>query len=473
MRNKKENGEVVIEASLVVTIVMIFITIMLYIGMILYQQTLISVIANQTAANLAQIYSNNLKDPFTGYIDPDMIYQPITYNSVKTDAYMEVVKQKANVFAKYRLKSSSVLAAENTSVEVDMVKKPNELMKSQLVVTIRASYDVPLVSIFKVTGLVDFAATGRADCVDILEYINGVEAIGEPESSNILLLPNAENCTVTFIPVRSNPSASTSVKVLKNYSILSSSRYTRSVMPVNPTNGNLEFAGWVNETGITFTASTIVSENTVIYGSWNCDVKLDADGGKVNSGNTYAFKTRQGTRTYLPEARREGYQFKGWYTSKNGKGTRYLSNDTIIENSVVLYAYWECSHPSRQEVSRDGTVCNGGTIKYACTQCGADMGTGSYGGSGHNFSMRCTARHSINQFRGNVFGGCGALHQKNTYCSTCNVTHGNYVYAYCIICANCYEGKGYNALWCANEHCASRVNSRASHVPKDGKHNIG
>ena len=128
MKNKKENGEVVVEASIVVTLVLIVITIMLYVGMILYQQTLVSVMANQTASNIAQVYGNNLKDPFTGYVDSDRVYQSITYSNMKTDAYMDVIEQKANVFAKYRLKSSRILATGNTSVEIDIVKKPNELL---------------------------------------------------------------------------------------------------------------------------------------------------------------------------------------------------------------------------------------------------------------------------------------------------------------------------------------------------------
>ena len=109
MKSKRESGEVVVEASIVVTLVMIIITIMMYVGMILYQQTLVSVMANQTASNIAQVYSNNLKDPFSGYVDPDRVYQSITYSNMKTDAYMSVVEQKANIFAQYRNQGDHLL----------------------------------------------------------------------------------------------------------------------------------------------------------------------------------------------------------------------------------------------------------------------------------------------------------------------------------------------------------------------------
>ena len=140
MKNKRENGEVVVEASIVVTIVVIFISVMLYIGMILYQQSLVSMMANQTASNIAQVYSNSLRDPFTGYVDVDKVYQSVTYSNLKDDAYMDVIKQKADVFSKYRLKSSRMLANESLSVDVQIVKKPNELLKNQIVVTIRDKY---------------------------------------------------------------------------------------------------------------------------------------------------------------------------------------------------------------------------------------------------------------------------------------------------------------------------------------------
>ena len=467
MKKKNERGEVVVEASIVVTIVIIFITIMLYTGMILYQQTVVSVMANQTASSIAQVYSNNLKDPFTGYVDADNVYQSITYSNMKTDAYMNVIEQKANVFARYRLKSSRILATGNTTVDIDVVKKPNELLKSQIVVTIHDKYDVPLVSMFGSDGAIEFAASGRADCVDILEYINGVEAIGDPEESNVSFLPDSDNCVITFIPDRSNPSNSSVVTVLKGKSILSSNRYTHSVMPSDPTNGSFEFAGWTDSSNRSFTASTVVNENLVVYGTWKCSVTLNADGGRVRSNNTYTFKVRIGTRTSFPNASRSGYNFNGWYTEKNGRGTRYLSNDTPINGDVTLYASWSCAHPSRYEASRTGNVCTGGTIYYKCSTCHVDLGTGYYGGNGHSYTWKCNVRHRLNSwFDGRVSGGCWGYHVNGQWCGTCGITH-NGVYAYCIVCQYCHQHKP-GALWCGNNHSTYTLYSRPAVAPSNG-----
>lgn len=452
MKNKKESGEVVVEASIVVTLVMIVITIMLYVGMILYQQTLVSVMANQTASNIAQVYSNNLKDPFTGYVDPDRVYQTITYSNMKTDAYMDVIEQKANVFAKYRLKSSRILATGNTSVEIDIVKKPNELLKSQIVVTIRDSYDIPLVGMFGTDGLVEFGSIGRADCVDIIEYINGVEAIGDPEDSNVSFLPDSKNCTVTFVADRNNPSDSTTITVLKGKSILTSNKYTHSVMPGNPTKGNWEFSGWIDDAGRNFTASTTVNDNVVVYGAWKCTVTLHAEGGKVNSQNSYSFKTAVGSRVALPNASLSNYTFSGWYTQKDGQGTKYLSNDTVINGDVVLYAHWACAHPAREEYKRTGTVCDGGTIYYRCKQCHADMGTGSYRGQDHSFTWKCNKAHYVNYFAGYGGGGCGYFHYRDDRYLASNsyglalYKHSTKPWMYCQVCKYCHQSRGY--FWC-------------------------
>lgn len=456
MKNKRENGEVVVEATLVVTLVVVFVTSMLYIGMILYQKTLVSIMANQTAANIAQVYANNLKDPFTGYIDADKVYQSITYSNMKDDAYIDVLEQKATVFAKYRLKSGRILASGITDVDVQIVKKPHEILKSQIVVTIHDQYDMPLVGMFGTNGLVDFTASGRADCVDILEYINGVEAVGDPEHSNVTFLPDSDNCTITFISNRENPVVYATVVVHKGKSILSSSRYTHSAMPKNPSDGSHEFAGWVDENNVPFIGSTIVEEDKVIYAEWKCNVTLDATGGKVQGNNTYSFKVNVGKRAYLPNATKQNYKFKGWFTERNGKGSRYISNDTVFDEDITLYAHWECTHPNhaRIETGRTGNSCVGGTIYYKCSVCGVALNPGHYPARGHNFIYRCNTAHVLDLFDGVASGGCQGYHQRGAYCNTCRVEHGD-VYGYCVVCANC-NTVDYSSYWCGQPHSGNQ-----------------
>lgn len=350
MRNKNEKGEVVVEASIIVTLVVVLITLMLYVGMVLYQKTLITVMANQTASNIAQVYSNNLKDPFTGYVDPDKVYQSITYSNLKTDAYMDVLNQKANVLGQYRLKSSRILATGTTSVDVDIVKKPNELLKSQIVVTIHDQYDIPLVGMFGVNnGLVKFSATGRADCVDVLEYINGVEAIsGKPEPNDeegglgvVPSLSDSDTCLVTFVVDKYTGGFHATVPVLRGKSILSSNHFSHCEMPDNPRYGKLKFNGWVMEDGTTFTASRQVDADITVYGAWLCKVTFNPDGGEVKPRSK---EVPYKNTIKFPVPTKEGYAFEGWYTQKDGGGEPYYSNVTEITGNITLYAKWRCVH---------------------------------------------------------------------------------------------------------------------------------
>lgn len=381
MKQKRESGEVVVEASIVVTIVVIFISVFLYIGMILYQQSLVSVMANQTASNIAQVYSNSIKDPFTGYVDSDSVYQSITYSSMKTDAYADAMTQKANTLAYYRLKSSRILTTGNPDVQVDIVKKPNELLKSQIVVTIRDQYELPLVSLFGVDNKLEFSATGRADCVDILEYLNGVEAIGDPEHSSVTYLPDSDTCLIQFFDNKVNNKLLATVPVLKGKSIMSSNYYTHSTMPSNPISDKFDFTGWVLSDGSPFFATMEISSNTAVYGAWECTVKFEPEGGTVSPTSK---KVQVWSVTDFPTPTRSGnWTFLSWNTEPNG-GVQYYSNSTVIDDNITLYAHWRCDHNYVVASQTAGNCRTPSHITYKCTQCGNTYGVdGAFGG--HNY----------------------------------------------------------------------------------------
>lgn len=432
MKNKRENGEVVVEASIVVTIVVIFISVMLYIGMILYQQSLVSMMANQTASNIAQVYSNSLRDPFTGYVDVDKVYQSVTYSNLKDDAYMDVIKQKADVFSKYRLKSSRMLANESSSVDVQIVKKPNELLKNQIVVTIRDKYDIPLVGFFGTDGIVEFSASGRADCVDILEYINGVEAISDPDDSNPTPVFE-DTCLIHFVPNRDDGRITYSVPVIKGKSIYSSREFTNSSMPTAPRSDKFEFVEWVKADGSSFTASTTVNTSITVYGKWHCTITFKPEGGNVSPTS---MKAVVGKSASLPTPTRSGYAFEGWYTQKNGAGSRYYSNATVFTDNTTLYAKWRCTHNYVLKNSTTGTCVTQGTNYYKCDRCGHEkQEKGNYGG--HNmqyagvtgnlcyertYAYRCSYC-GVSTTSGNATGGVHSYDAGHGY-YRCNAYHG-------------------------------------------------
>lgn len=327
----------VVEAAIIVTVVTMFIAVMLYICMVLYQQSLVNIMANQTASNIAQIYGNTLRDPFTGYVDADGIHEEITYTNLRNQAYMDVIEQKADAAALYRLKSARVLTTGETEVSVQVVPKTNELLKDQVVVTIRDRYVLPLVSFFGVSNnALTFEATGRADCTDLLEYLTGVPALGTTDGNAVAF--SEEECTVNFYNHYGDARPIKTVTVLRGYSINYSTEYSHSTMPTRPTQDRMRFNKWVTEDGRVFTGDSIVGEDMNVYGSWQCTVTFDPDGGVVNPAAVTA--TVFGNID-LPTAQRDNCTFGGWYTAKNGEGEPFTGVN--VQGDITVYAKWVCS----------------------------------------------------------------------------------------------------------------------------------
>lgn len=403
MKSKKESGEVVVEASIVVTLVVIFISIMLYIGMVLYQKSVISVVANRTATNISQVYSNTFRDPFTGYLDFDNAYNQITYRNIETDAYLDAIKQKGTAFAQYRLKKAQIIPTLDRQVSVQVVSKPAEILKGQIVVTITDKYEVPLAGFFGLDGELSFTATGRADCVDYLLYLFGVEAVADPENSPITPIPESDTCLVTFFKDKYTDSFHAAVPVLRGKTIITSNRYSHSTMPRNPELNGMQFTGWVTSDGRNFSASVQVDDDMSIYGTWECSITFDPTGGAVTPTTKTAVYKQP---TELPIPTKHGFQFMGWYSdveysqeygSNNGTGTLYVSEVTEMPGNIVLYAKWECLHTEFTHSQLESGDCQTrSTWLHECTTCDysytdrGDYGFCEKGEQKTNISPSCT-----------------------------------------------------------------------------------
>ena len=354
LKRKNESGVVVVEAAIVVTVVTMFIAVMLYIGMVLYQQSLVNIMANQTASNIAQIYGNTLRDPFTGYVDADGVHETVTYSNIRNQAYMDVIEQKADAAALYRLKSSRILTTGDTEVEVNIVPKKNELLKDQIVVTVTDTYEILLISFFGTgNNRLTFTGTGRADCTDLLEYLTGVPAMGTNDGNAVIFSP--DECTVNFYKHYGDSRPLKTMTVLRGNSVNSSTDYSHSAMPSKPTQDKMRFTKWITEDGRTFTGDSIVNEDMLnVYGNWECTVTFDPDGGRLIELDPPTMTATVTGNIDLPEAERDNCTFAGWYTKKNGEGEPF--NGINIEGDITVYAKWLCTvtfNPDGGSVSPD------------------------------------------------------------------------------------------------------------------------
>lgn len=464
--SKNEKGDVMVEASIILSIVVIFVSFLIYLGMIFYQQTLVTVMANQTASNIAQVYSNELKDPFTGYISVNGLKNVKVTNKLKDEAFKDIIEEKAQWVAKYRLKKQKILkSADEPNVEVDVITKPNELLKAQIVVSVTDTYDFPLAAVFGHNEKMKFVSTGRADCYDLLDYINAVNLLADPDVKDITSL--TDNYTVNFY---NGETLHDTAVVLQNTSIRGSSSYTsKAHMPSqNPASIDAVFYRWETLDGQEFTADTVVYANTDVYAKWKCTLTFNANGGTVSPDKmTVICGNPVGS---LPTPQRGMWKFTGWVIS--GTNTAFNSS-SVADGDLTLVANWTHDHvwvetgrtawESQSTTEASGIGCNPSTIYYKCRVCGETRSSYDPGGT-HNYSGQCTTRHVFAD-RGFTFKCWGST------------SYHSIAYYHCI-CANCgiddidsvyyktfkYRNKYYSVLrpdlLCAatdrngREHCA-------------------
>lgn len=179
---KDENGNVIIEATLVLTIVMVFIFFLMMLGFYLFQYANVYIVANDTASSIASIYSFDKKEPIEGYVskadysDTKNTYRYIT-NAVKSVFSTTESEKKAKWYAYYNLNRFQYISPYEDPV-VTVSFKTLSPLKTQVNVSVTAKYDFPLVtSLSHIMGtenesLLTINASASAVVTDVSEYLS-------------------------------------------------------------------------------------------------------------------------------------------------------------------------------------------------------------------------------------------------------------------------------------------------------------
>lgn len=119
--------------------------------------------------------------------------------------------------------------------------------------------------------------------------------------------------------------------------------------PADPTRENYRFAGWYLG-GSEYNFDSVVSQDLTIEAKWVLQCYLVFDLGYGEEFNVY-YKTAPkdigltvGTDELKKNPSRAGFKFMGWYTEKDGQGTK-IEDDKfpyVLEKmETVFYAYWK------------------------------------------------------------------------------------------------------------------------------------
>jgi uncharacterized repeat protein (TIGR02543 family) len=161
---------------------------------------------------------------------------------------------------------------------------------------------------------------------------------------------------------------------------------TKIVKPDNPTRSGFDFVGWYLDVGLTndwdFLTDVMPEASIVLYAKWEVGIKTIVyrlNGGEMTTEN-YQVEFSPGDNVVLPQARRVGYTFKGWFDYDqnfvlypNSEGTRpgdkpIVTITASAFSNIILFAHWaviqtnvsfRANHPGGTTV-----VPNPGTIRF-------------------------------------------------------------------------------------------------------------
>lgn len=188
MRYKDETGNVVIEASIVMTIAVVMIAVLINLGIMLYNRNLMETVATNVAFDVANVYSSTYRDPMYGYMDDGEFYKTELYRNlanVFTSSHDETAERKATWYALYSLKKHEMSEIQDVDIDVRIDTKPGTMIRRQVVVTIKARFEAPFTAVWGGNNEVTYTVEGRADCIDLLDYFNTVGTVKDTVLSKL------------------------------------------------------------------------------------------------------------------------------------------------------------------------------------------------------------------------------------------------------------------------------------------------
>lgn len=176
-KNPRDEGAVEIEGMIVLMILIFFLTFLLGLGILYYQQWVVVYTANDTASRIGQSYAYPNADPVMGYVSKEMrsALSPFRYFGGKLK---HGAADKGEKYAAWNLKECSLVPSEGDP-EINVRTIYDDFAQRHIVVDITVTYRIPLGGALEFFGLkkeVTYHATGRAVCQDVSGYIHSVNS---------------------------------------------------------------------------------------------------------------------------------------------------------------------------------------------------------------------------------------------------------------------------------------------------------
>lgn len=176
-RRKRENGEIMLEGTIVMVITMLLLVFILGLGFVYYQRYLVTAITNDAASKIAATYNNPDSDIIMGYISMEDLAERDLYRNFNNNSLYEVNQQKASAYVNYMLNKTN-FAGTISDVEIELKLVQDSSVRKHVEITTVCTFNTPFregLEAFGIDGNVTYSAVGRADCTDIIDYISTVD----------------------------------------------------------------------------------------------------------------------------------------------------------------------------------------------------------------------------------------------------------------------------------------------------------
>lgn len=172
-RVKKEAGEIMLESTIVMVIVMLMLVWILGVGFIYYQKYTVRIATNEVACKIANTYSSPASDPITAYISRGEVQSRALYFSSETT---ETNKLRADSYAQYIMDKANFNGAVK-DVQVNLEHFEDGMGRSHIKVTTECTFKTPFgegLELFGMSGETTYRVTSYADSTSIPEYVSAV-----------------------------------------------------------------------------------------------------------------------------------------------------------------------------------------------------------------------------------------------------------------------------------------------------------
>lgn len=201
---RDENGEVMLESTLVMMFTLFILIAMISVGFLFYQQAMISTVASDIATDIASSYKLTNQELGSNEVTSNALNDVKLYRtSVSMFSMKALHKQRAEEYLPERISMSSLGILDKQPVLDDFDITVDNVGRMHIDVSVSMECDILFSGALEALGIIDstpkFTASGRAECLDITAYASHVQFLDYV--SNKIEGTNADSIITSIIGI--------------------------------------------------------------------------------------------------------------------------------------------------------------------------------------------------------------------------------------------------------------------------------